>query len=63
MVQVIWRLSIFGYEYEIKNKVQNGRRSLINDPGYGETNNIRWNLILSNLEYEYDLLKRQKDIW
>ena len=62
MVQVIWRLSIFGYEYKIKNKVQDGR-SLINDPGYGETNNIRWNLILSNLEYGYDLLKRRKDIW
>ena len=56
-------MSIFGYEYEIKNKVQDGRRSLRNDPGYGETNNIRWNLILSNLEYGYDLLKRRKDIW
>ena len=56
-------MSIFGYEYEIKNKVQDGRRSLRNDHGYGETNNIRWNLILSNLEYGYDLLKRRKDIW
>ena len=54
-----WVFSIMNTK--IKNKVQYGR-GLRSDHCFCETNSIWWNLILSNLEYKYDLLKRQKDI-